>query len=95
MSDFRVVVRELLNLMRPFVYVFRAFRYIYQGYGKSLWMMHGLFRSNGGSGYFKKPDLLMRRGPNNEVFDPKLTLPVRKTLKVRNRIQTYSLCLYE
>ncbi|KAI3470879.1 hypothetical protein Pfo_027542 [Paulownia fortunei] len=53
-----------------------------QGYGKSLWMMHGLFRSNGGCGYVKKPDLLMQRGPNNEVFDPKLTLSVKKTLKV-------------
>ncbi|XP_057788882.1 phosphoinositide phospholipase C 6-like isoform X2 [Salvia miltiorrhiza] len=53
-----------------------------QGYGKSLWMMHGLFRSNGGCGYVKKPDLLMNKGPNEEVFDPKLTLPVKKTLKV-------------
>ncbi|KAG8380820.1 hypothetical protein BUALT_Bualt06G0056200 [Buddleja alternifolia] len=53
-----------------------------QGYGKSLWMMHGVFRANGGCGYFKKPDLLMMRGPNDEVFDPKLPLPVRKTLKV-------------
>ncbi|KAL0452733.1 UNVERIFIED_CONTAM: Phosphoinositide phospholipase C 6 [Sesamum latifolium] len=53
-----------------------------QGYGKSLWMMHGLFRANGGCGYVKKPDLLMTRGPDNEVFDPKLTLPVKKTLKV-------------
>ncbi|EYU22354.1 hypothetical protein MIMGU_mgv1a001900mg [Erythranthe guttata] len=53
-----------------------------QGYGKSLWMMHGLFRANGGCGYFKKPDLLTRRGPNDEVFDPKSTLAVKKTLKV-------------
>lgn len=45
-------------------------------------MMHGLFRSNGGCGYVKKPDLLMDRGPNEEVFDPKVTLPVKKTLKV-------------
>ncbi|KAL7108839.1 hypothetical protein ACP275_06G138300 [Erythranthe tilingii] len=53
-----------------------------QGYGKSLWMMHGLFRANGGCGYFKKPDLLTSRGPNDEVFDPKLTGTVKKTLKV-------------
>ncbi|KAL9995864.1 putative phosphoinositide phospholipase C [Helianthus debilis subsp. tardiflorus] len=53
-----------------------------QGYGKSLWMMHGMFRSNGGCGYVKKPDFLMRYGPNNEVFNPKVTLPVKKTLKV-------------
>ncbi|PWA68665.1 phosphoinositide phospholipase C family, EF-hand domain pair [Artemisia annua] len=54
-----------------------------QGYGRSLWMMHGMFRSNGGCGYVKKPDFLMRTGPNNEVFDPKAMLPVKKTLKVR------------
>nr|XP_043631185.1 phosphoinositide phospholipase C 6-like [Erigeron canadensis] len=54
-----------------------------QGYGKSLWMMHGMFRSNGGCGYVKKPDFLMSRGPNNEVFDPKAVLDVKKTLRVR------------
>ncbi|KAK4385333.1 Phosphoinositide phospholipase C 6 [Sesamum angolense] len=53
-----------------------------QGYGKSLWMMHGVFRSNGNCGYVKKPDMLMKRGPNGEVFDPKLPIPVRTTLKV-------------
>ncbi|KAL8192897.1 hypothetical protein R6Q57_027345 [Mikania cordata] len=53
-----------------------------QGYGRSLWMMHGMFRANGGCGYVRKPDFLMSRGPNNEVFDPKVTLPVKKTLKV-------------
>ncbi|KAK1409358.1 hypothetical protein QVD17_35884 [Tagetes erecta] len=53
-----------------------------QGYGRSLWMMHGMFRSNGGCGYVKKPDFLMSRDPNNEVFDPKVILPVKKTLKV-------------
>ena len=53
-----------------------------QGYGKSLWLMHGLFRSNGGCGYVKKPDFLMKRGPRNELFDPKVKLPVKKTLKV-------------
>ncbi|KAI3748848.1 hypothetical protein L6452_12238 [Arctium lappa] len=54
-----------------------------QGYGKSLWMMHGMFRSNGGCGYVKKPDFLMSKGPDNEVFDPKATLPVKKTLRVK------------
>ncbi|KAK9061058.1 hypothetical protein SSX86_018238 [Deinandra increscens subsp. villosa] len=53
-----------------------------QGYGKSLWMMHGMFRSNGGCGYVKKPDFLMSNSPNNEVFDPKVTSYVKKTLKV-------------
>ncbi|XP_058207250.1 phosphoinositide phospholipase C 6 [Rhododendron vialii] len=54
-----------------------------QGYGKSLYLMHGMFRSNGGCGYVKKPDFLMMRGPSNEVFDPKTALLVKKTLKVR------------
>lgn len=53
-----------------------------QGYGKSLWMMHGMFRSNGGCGFVKKPDLLMRKGPSNEVFDPRLPLPVKRILRV-------------
>ncbi|KAJ6325102.1 hypothetical protein OIU76_012230 [Salix suchowensis] len=54
-----------------------------QGYGKSLWLMHGMFRANGGCGYLKKPDFLMEKGPNNEVFDPKRKLAVTKTLKVK------------
>lgn len=45
-------------------------------------MMHGMFRSNGGCGYIRKPDFLMNKGPNDEVFDPKAALPVKKTLKV-------------
>ncbi|KAE9596042.1 putative phosphoinositide phospholipase C [Lupinus albus] len=54
-----------------------------QGYGKHLWIMHGMFRSNGGCGYVKKPDFLMNVGPNNEVFNPKDRLSVKKTLKVK------------
>ncbi|KAH0689458.1 hypothetical protein KY289_016816 [Solanum tuberosum] len=54
-----------------------------QGYGKSLWIMHGMFRSNGGCGYVRKPSFLMERGPYNELFDPKVALPVKKTLRVR------------
>ncbi|KAF4360721.1 phosphoinositide phospholipase C 2 [Cannabis sativa] len=53
-----------------------------QGYGRSLWLMHGMFKSNGGCGYVKKPDFLLKTGPHNEVFDPKVQLPVKKTLKV-------------
>lgn len=44
--------------------------------------MKGLFSSNGGCGYVKKPEFLMKKGVNNEVFDPKLTLPVKMILKV-------------
>ncbi|GAV91847.1 C2 domain-containing protein/PI-PLC-Y domain-containing protein/PI-PLC-X domain-containing protein/efhand_like domain-containing protein [Cephalotus follicularis] len=54
-----------------------------QGYGKSLWLMHGMFRANGGCGYVKKPDFLMQRGPPNEVFDPKRETIVMTTLKVK------------
>ncbi|CAK9173558.1 unnamed protein product [Ilex paraguariensis] len=54
-----------------------------QGHGKLLWLMHGMFRSNGDCGYVKKPDFLMKKGLHNEVFDPKVTLPVKTTLMVR------------
>ncbi|KAL8504805.1 hypothetical protein ACS0TY_016119 [Phlomoides rotata] len=54
-----------------------------QGHGRSLWLMQGMFRANGGCGYVKKPDFLLKIGPNNEVFDPRKSLPVKKTLKVR------------
>lgn len=53
-----------------------------QGYGRSLWLMNGMFKANGGCGYVKKPDLLLKAGPHGEVFDPKVKLPVKKTLKV-------------
>ncbi|XP_071696710.1 phosphoinositide phospholipase C 6-like isoform X2 [Rutidosis leptorrhynchoides] len=54
-----------------------------QGYGRSLWLMQGMFRANGSCGYVKKPDFLMRCGPKNEVFNPKAKLPARTTLKVK------------
>uniref|UniRef100_A0A5B6ZR12 Phosphoinositide phospholipase C n=1 Tax=Davidia involucrata TaxID=16924 RepID=A0A5B6ZR12_DAVIN len=53
-----------------------------QGYGRSLWLMHGMFRANGGCGYVKKPDFLLKAGPHDEIFDPKAMLPVKTTLKV-------------
>ncbi|KAL1336822.1 phosphoinositide phospholipase C 2 isoform X1 [Arachis duranensis] len=53
-----------------------------QGYGRSLWLMQGMFKANGGCGYVKKPDFLLKTGPNNEVFDPKAKLPVKTTLRV-------------
>ncbi|KAG8390112.1 hypothetical protein BUALT_Bualt01G0049700 [Buddleja alternifolia] len=51
-----------------------------QGYGRSLWLMHGMFKANGGCGYVKKPDFLLKSG--NEAFDPKAMLPVKTTLRV-------------
>ncbi|KAF8087693.1 hypothetical protein N665_0570s0007 [Sinapis alba] len=54
-----------------------------QGYGKSLWLMHGMFRANGGCGYVKKPNFLMKKGFHDEVFDPRKKVPVKETLKVK------------
>ncbi|OMO84342.1 C2 calcium-dependent membrane targeting [Corchorus capsularis] len=54
-----------------------------QGYGRALWLMHGMFRANGGCGYVKKPDFLMNVDPDGKVFDPKAKLTVKKTLKVK------------
>ncbi|GLT89185.1 hypothetical protein SLE2022_071800 [Rubroshorea leprosula] len=53
-----------------------------QGHGRSLWLMHGMFKANGGCGYVKKPDFLLKADSNGEVFDPRVSLPVKKTLKV-------------
>ncbi|XP_004500489.1 phosphoinositide phospholipase C 6 [Cicer arietinum] len=54
-----------------------------QGYGKSLRLMQGMFRANGGCGYVKKPEFLIQEGANNEVFDPRRTLPMKQILKVK------------
>ncbi|KAI3514053.1 hypothetical protein L1887_12369 [Cichorium endivia] len=48
-----------------------------QGYGKNLWLMQGMFRSNGGCGYVKKPKFLCEGGLS---FHPN---EVKKILKVR------------
>ncbi|KAJ6322634.1 hypothetical protein OIU77_012470 [Salix suchowensis] len=54
-----------------------------QGYGRSLWLMQGMFRANGGCGFVKKPSFLLKSGPHGEVFDTKAKLPTQKTLKVK------------
>ncbi|XP_065868040.1 phosphoinositide phospholipase C 2-like [Euphorbia lathyris] len=54
-----------------------------QGHGKSLWLMHGMFKANGGCGYVKKPSFLLESGSQGEVFDPRAELPVKTTLKVK------------
>ncbi|PSR95059.1 Phosphoinositide phospholipase [Actinidia chinensis var. chinensis] len=51
-----------------------------QGYGKYLWIMHGMFRANGGCGYVKKPHFLLNP---REVYDPNEELPTITTLKVK------------
>lgn len=44
--------------------------------------MQGFFRANGGCGYVKKPEFLLRGdGACDEVFNS-MALPVKKTLKV-------------
>ncbi|XP_073293132.1 phosphoinositide phospholipase C 2-like [Primulina huaijiensis] len=53
-----------------------------QGYGRSLWLMHGMFKANGGCGYVKKPDFLLKAGPDGKVFEPKDMLPIKVTLRV-------------
>ncbi|CAJ2653393.1 unnamed protein product [Trifolium pratense] len=53
-----------------------------QGLGKSLWLMQGMFRANGGCGYVKKPEILMQKLQCDNEFDPKMIMPVKKTLKV-------------
>nr|GEW88353.1 phosphoinositide phospholipase C 2-like [Tanacetum cinerariifolium] len=52
-----------------------------QTHGRSLWLMQGMFRANGGCGYVKKPDFFLK--DDKDLFDPKSTLPVKKTLKVK------------
>ncbi|KAF7830948.1 phosphoinositide phospholipase C 6-like [Senna tora] len=54
-----------------------------QRHDKQLWLMQGMFRANGGCGYVKKPQIVMQKLQNDEEFDPKRTLPVKKTLKVK------------
>lgn len=49
--------------------------------------MHGMFKANGGCGYIKKPDFLLKAG--DEVFDPRATLPVKTTLKVSRKFYAF------
>ncbi|XP_004490991.1 phosphoinositide phospholipase C 6-like isoform X2 [Cicer arietinum] len=54
-----------------------------QGLGKSLWLMQGMFRANGGCGYVKKPEILMQKLQCDNDFVPTRIMPVKKTLKVK------------
>ncbi|XAR60739.1 Phosphoinositide phospholipase C [Bertholletia excelsa] len=51
-----------------------------QGYGKYLWIMHGMFRGNGGCGYVKKPDFLLNP---QDIIDWNDLRPTRVKLKVK------------
>lgn len=59
-----------------------------QGYGKHLWIMQGMFKANGGCGYVKKPDFLLQRGENDEVFNPNAPLAVATVMKVLDLLIT-------
>ncbi|XWS28684.1 hypothetical protein CRYUN_Cryun25bG0092400 [Craigia yunnanensis] len=54
-----------------------------QGHGKHLWIMQGMFKANGGCGYVKKPDFLLQRGQNDEVFNPDEKLDVKTFMTVK------------
>ncbi|TKY56864.1 Phosphoinositide phospholipase C 6 [Spatholobus suberectus] len=54
-----------------------------QGHGKSLWLMQGMFRANGGCGYVKKPQILMQKHQCDNEFDPTMIQSVKKILKVK------------
>ncbi|XVF46750.1 hypothetical protein PTKIN_Ptkin03bG0053400 [Pterospermum kingtungense] len=54
-----------------------------QSHKKHLWIMQGMFKANGGCGYVKKPDFLLHRGPNDEVFNPDAQLDVKTVLTVK------------
>ncbi|MED6150323.1 hypothetical protein PIB30_071240 [Stylosanthes scabra] len=57
-----------------------------QGYGKSLWHAQGMFRANGGSGYVKKPSLLMNKKDDDDQssqFNPRTPYPNSRIMKVK------------
>ncbi|CAN0912978.1 Phosphoinositide phospholipase C 6 [Linum grandiflorum] len=43
--------------------------------------MQGMFRANGGCGYVKKPDFLLKHGPDDKVYDPSIPQQLKTTLK--------------
>lgn len=79
-----VIVRSLISDFLVFSHKFtKKNAFFWQGYGRQLWLMQGIFKANGGSGYVKKPDFLSNTGPKNEGFNPTSKLPV--TFKVNGQ----------
>jgi hypothetical protein len=76
-----LLIEGIYYKFSPICFCCRCFPW--QGYGRSLWLMQGMFKANGRCGYVKKPDFLLKTGPINEIFDPKASLPAKTTLKVR------------
>ncbi|KAJ4786413.1 Phosphoinositide phospholipase C [Rhynchospora pubera] len=70
------------NPMHGWMYGAQMVAFNMQGYARSLWVMQGMFRANGGYGYVKKPDFLLDT-EEDHIFDPKAELPVKKILKVK------------
>ncbi|KAJ3688129.1 hypothetical protein LUZ61_017293 [Rhynchospora tenuis] len=70
------------NPMHGWMYGAQMVAFNMQGYARSLWVMQGMFRANGGCGYVKKPDFLLDT-EEVHIFDPKAELPVKKILKVK------------
>lgn len=72
------------NPMKAWAHGAQMVAFNMQGYGRPLWLVHGLFRANGGCGFVKKPDyLLEKESTGQNVFDPKEPGPVKKTLNVK------------
>ncbi|RAL36923.1 hypothetical protein DM860_003845 [Cuscuta australis] len=54
-----------------------------QGHGRSLWLMQGMFRANGGCGYVKKPAILLESDNSYDLLVNKnVSSRVKTTLKV-------------
>lgn len=45
--------------------------------------MQGMFRANGGCGYVKKPNFLLKPNPKHDFFNPNEPLQPQKILKVK------------
>ncbi|XP_065878615.1 phosphoinositide phospholipase C 2-like isoform X1 [Euphorbia lathyris] len=53
-----------------------------QGYGKHLWVMQGLFKANGGCGYVKKPNFLLKPDQNIDALNHTHVKKILKQVKV-------------
>ncbi|XP_022150956.1 phosphoinositide phospholipase C 2-like isoform X2 [Momordica charantia] len=54
-----------------------------QGYGKYLWIMEGMFRGNGGCGYIKKPDVLLKNLDDPASYSESTSSAIISRLKVK------------
>ncbi|KAG2289675.1 hypothetical protein Bca52824_049279 [Brassica carinata] len=68
MVAFNMQVCSLFNIYQNSITLDASFTFDLHGYRKTLWMMQ----------YMKKPDFMMNKGPEGEVFDPKAKLPTNQ-----------------